>query len=187
MANLLSLFIQGLGYKAIPWGNDTTLSIPLALAAGFGELGRMGLLIKKIHGPRVRLSKVFTALPLEYDTYRPFGVKAFCKTCKKCAKTCPSGAITEGDPTLEGPTISSFSGVEKWYINADKCYIYWGKYKTDCNNNIRSCPFNKPPRLWHDTVGFCIRNLSMFNSLMIWMDDLLGYGRQRKGDFWNHK
>src|SRR4030067_3081705 len=34
VANLLATFIKGLGYRAIPCGNDTALSIPLALAAG---------------------------------------------------------------------------------------------------------------------------------------------------------
>ena len=184
-ANWLSLFIRGLGYQAVPSGNDTALSIPLALASGLGELGRAGLLITKKYGPRVRLCKVFTDLPLEHDTFRPFGVKEFCSSCKKCARTCPSGAISEGFPTLKGPTISSFSGVEKWYINADKCYIYWGKNKTDCANCIRSCPFNKPSGLLHDTVRFCIHNLPIFNTFMIWMDDLLGYGRQSKKEFWS--
>ncbi len=38
LANLVATFIRGLGYQAIPSGNDTALSIPLAIAAGFGEL-----------------------------------------------------------------------------------------------------------------------------------------------------
>ena len=33
VANLLACFIRGLGYRAIPAGNDTALSIPLAMAA----------------------------------------------------------------------------------------------------------------------------------------------------------
>ena len=45
VANLLALFIRGLGYRAIPCGNDTALSVPLAMAAGLGETGRLGFLI----------------------------------------------------------------------------------------------------------------------------------------------
>lgn len=41
-ANLLASFIRGLGFRAIPSGNDTALSIPLAMAAGLGESSRMG-------------------------------------------------------------------------------------------------------------------------------------------------
>ena len=33
-------FVRNLGYNAIPMGNDTALSHPLAVDAGLGELGR---------------------------------------------------------------------------------------------------------------------------------------------------
>ncbi len=52
------------------------------IAASLGEFGRMGLLITEKYGPRVRLCKVFTDLPLAIDRYRPFGVTEFCKTCE---------------------------------------------------------------------------------------------------------
>ncbi len=75
VANSIAIFIRSMGYDAAPSGNDTALSIPLALAAGLGELGRMGLLITPQFGPRIRLCKVFTNMPLAPDTFRPFGVK----------------------------------------------------------------------------------------------------------------
>jgi hypothetical protein len=43
VANSVAAFIRSLGYRAIPSGNDTGLSVPLALAAGLGEWSRMGL------------------------------------------------------------------------------------------------------------------------------------------------
>jgi hypothetical protein len=81
-ADLLACFIRGLGYQAIPCGNDTALSVPLAMAAGLGESSRMGLLITPKFGSRVRICKLFTDLPLESDDYRPFWVHQFCQTCK---------------------------------------------------------------------------------------------------------
>ncbi len=45
VANMVAMFIRGLGYRAIPSGNDTALSVPLAMAAGLGEKSRMGLLV----------------------------------------------------------------------------------------------------------------------------------------------
>ena len=39
---MLAEFIRGLGYNAIPAANDTALSIPLAVDAGLGQLGRHG-------------------------------------------------------------------------------------------------------------------------------------------------
>ena len=177
VANLVATFIRGLGYRAAPSGNDTAPSIPLAMAAGLGELGRMGLLLTENFGPRVRLSKVFTDMPLGYDTYRPFGVEAFCRTCKKCADHCPSQAISHGEKTTEGPSSSNFSGVEKWYINPEKCFMFWVKNWMDCNNCVMVCPFNKPAGRLHDTVRCFIRNFPALNRFMVWMDDLMGYGR----------
>jgi len=187
VANLVATFIRGLGYRAVPSGNDTGPSIPLALAAGLGELGRMGLLITEKYGPRVRICKVFTDLPLKYDDYRPFGVAEFCRTCKKCVRHCPSQAISPGDPTLEGPSISNHSGVRKWYIHPDRCFLFWTRNWMDCNNCVAVCPFNKPPGTIHDTVRFFIRRLPIFNRFMLWMDDLFGYGKpvsQNNKNFW---
>lgn len=185
VANLLATFIRGLGFQAVPSGNDTALSIPLAMAAGLGELGRMGLLVTEQFGPRVRICKVFTDLPLQYDDYRPFGIAEFCNTCKKCAIDCPSQAISYGDPTTEGPSFSNHSGVLKWYINPEKCFLFWTKNWLDCNNCVRVCPFNKPQGILHDAVRAVIRNLPQFNRLFVWMDDILGYGKpMRVKNFW---
>ncbi len=185
VANLLAAFIRGLGYRAVPSGNDTALSIPLAMAAGLGELGRMGLLITEPFGPRVRICKVFTDLPLQYDDCRPFGVAEFCKVCKKCANHCPSQAIPYGDPTMEGPSFSNHSGVLKWYINPEKCFLFWVKNWMDCNNCVKVCPFNKPQGIIHDAVRAIIRRATLFNRLVVWMDDFLGYGKPvRAKNFW---
>jgi epoxyqueuosine reductase len=173
----VATFIRGLGYRAIPSGNDTGPTVPLALAAGLGELGRMGLLITEEFGPRVRLCKVFTDLPLAFDDYRPFGVTEFCKSCKKCAKHCPSRAISNDGPTMQGPSLSNHSGVEKWYIDPEKCFMFWVKNWMDCNNCVRVCPFNKLPGKLHEFVRYSIRNFPVFNRLWLYLDDLVGYGR----------
>lgn len=187
VANQVAAFIRGLGYRAVPSGNDTALSIPLAIAAGLGELGRMGLLLTERYGPRVRICKVFTDMPLAHDTVRPFGVAAFCRTCKKCAQHCPSQAISFEDPTTEGPSISNHSGVRKWYINPEKCFMFWVKNWMDCNNCVMVCPFNKPAGRLHDAVRLCIRRAPALNRAIVWADDLLGYGRfvpHDRKDFW---
>jgi reductive dehalogenase len=187
VANQVAAFIRGLGHRAVPSGNDTALSIPLAMAAGLGELGRMGLLITEKYGPRVRICKVFTDMPLAHDGFRPFGVEAFCRTCKKCAAHCPSRAISFGEPTTSGPSLSSFSGVRKWYINPEQCFMFWVKNWMDCNNCVMVCPFNKPRGRLHDAVRACIRRLPALNRLMVLADDLLGYGRfipQERKNYW---
>jgi reductive dehalogenase len=187
LANLVATFIRGLGFRAIPSGNDTALSVPLAIAAGLGELGRHGLLITEEFGPRVRLCKVFTDLPLQHDDYRPFGVTEFCRTCVKCAARCPSQAIPYGEPTMEGPTSSNHSGVSKWYIDPEKCFLFWVRNWMDCNHCVAFCPFNKPKGRLHDLVRFLIRRFPVFNRLIVRLDDLFGYGKQiptQSKDFW---
>jgi len=66
--------VINLGYRAVATMNDTALAIPYALKAGLGEYGRHGLLITKEFGPRVRIGKIFTDLPLAYDRPTSFGV-----------------------------------------------------------------------------------------------------------------
>lgn len=184
-ANLLAVFIRHLGYRAIPSGNDTALNVPLAMAAGLGEAGRQGLLITKKYGPRVRLCKVFTDLPLIHDRYEPFGVTEFCRVCKKCAIHCPSQAIPEGDMERRGHNISNHDGVLKWYPDYEKCYKFWAKVRTDCANCIRVCAFNKPHGAFHDITRLQIKHMSWLNRVTVWMDDLFGYGKQLKpSEFW---
>lgn len=185
-ANLLAAFIRGLGFRAIPCGNDTALSIPLAMAAGLGEPGRNGLLVTAPYGPRVRLAKVFTDLPLAHDTYRPFGVKEFCRTCRQCARLCPSQAIPAGEPTLRGRSSSNHHGVRRWYIEPEKCFLFWTRNRMDCNHCIMVCPFNKPAGRCHDAARWLIRQAPGLNGALVRLDRWLGYGRRRPAgtDFW---
>jgi len=136
-------FIRNLGYEAIQCGNDTALSIPLSIDAGLGELGRNGLLITPQHGPRVRLCKIFTDLPLEPDKPIEFGVKQFCKKCKLCAKHCEAGAISmDGEPSFRVACRSNNPGAKKWYVNAEACYQFWRENGADCSTCISVCPYN---------------------------------------------
>jgi ferredoxin len=71
-------------------------------------------------GPRVRLFKVFTNLPLVPDKPIDFGVTQFCSGCKKCAEACEVDAISlKGEPDWEPSTRSSSPGALKWYIDAE--------------------------------------------------------------------
>jgi epoxyqueuosine reductase len=178
VAGLLAQFIRGLGYKAIPSGNDTALSIPIAIEAGLGELGRNGLLITEAFGPRVRLCKVFTDMPLVSDEPSYFGVEAFCRTCIKCADDCPSRAISFEEMTIEGPTISNNPGVLKWYIDPEQCFKWWGAHGADCSNCIRVCPFNQEQGWHHDMVRAVVKRTPKLNRLFLWLDGVFRYGRQ---------
>ena len=177
VANLVAAIIRGLGYRAIPCGNDTALSVPLAMEAGLGESSRMGLLVTEAFGPRVRLCKVLTDLPLARDSYRPFGVEAFCRACTKCAARCPSQAIPAGEMSEVGPNVSNQSGCRKWYVDAERCFAFWARNRMDCAVCIRVCPFNKPPGAIHRVVRAAVRRTPVFDRLFARLDDLFGYGR----------
>jgi len=184
ITSALAHFIRTLGYRAIPCGNDTGLSIPIAIDAGLGELGRNGILITRKYGPRVRLAKVLTDLPLISDEPVEFGVAAFCDTCRKCAENCPSQAISHGERTDKALNESNNAGVLKWPIDAEKCFEFWSKNNTCCGNCIRVCPFNKPDTRFHRMIRWHVKNLPQFNSIYKWMDDVCGYGDSIKANEW---
>lgn len=177
-ASMLAQFIRGLGYKAIPSGNDTCLSIPMAIDAGLGELGRNGLIITREFGPRVRIAKVLTDLPLFADEPIEFGVTEFCSNCEKCAEFCPSQAIMYGDRTAERQNMSNAGGVLKWPINAEKCFSFWVRNQGSCCNCIRVCPLNKPQGWLHESLNRLVGNTPWLDRFIVMMDDLLGYGKQ---------
>ena len=180
VASSVAHFIRDLGYKAIPCGNDTALSIPMAIDAGLGELGRHGLLITPCFGPRVRISKVFTDLPLIPDGPIEIGVRKMCETCGKCAETCPGQAISFDEPTTEGLTISNNPGIYKWYINPERCFQFWVRNGGDCANCIRVCVFNKHDNWFHNFIRWQVKNLSFLDEFYLRMDDLFGYGKSIK-------
>lgn len=185
-AGLLAQFIRALGYKAIPQGNDTSCSIPIAIDAGLGELSRSGQLITPEFGPRVRVSKVFTDLPLVPDKPIEFGVWDFCRKCERCAVHCPPQAIMYGEPTEEINNISNREGLLRWPIDAEKCFAFWAAQGGSCANCIRVCPFNKTPGWLHSSVRWGVKHTRWLDSLFVRADDLLGYGKQIQADeYWN--
>ncbi len=172
-------YLTELGWDAVAAGNDMALSIPLAIDAGLGELGRNGILITEKYGPRVRLCKVFTSAPLVTDEPITFGVREFCEVCMKCAHTCPSRSITKGQMTDSGLSPSNNPGVLKWYINPDPCLAFWSANRASCSNCIRSCPFNKRVGWFHNLVRRFIRvRWRWLDKVMVFMDTLCGYGKQ---------
>lgn len=182
VASSLAVFIRELGYKAIPMGNEMALSIPMAIDAGLGELGRNGLLITEKFGPRVRLCKVITDLHLEPDKPVDLGVQAFCETCKICADNCPGRAIKHGERTDKPWNISNNEGVLKWPVDGEKCLGFWVKNGTWCANCVRVCPWNKPHKGWsariHGLVRWVVARTPYFNRLLVKTDKLFGYGKQ---------
>ena len=171
----LAQAIRSLGYVAIPCMNSTALSIPLAIDAGLGELGRLGYLVTPEWGPHVRIDKVLTNLPLKPDKPISFGVTEYCADCGLCAVECPSGAISPDKERSYLPPPSSTPcgnpGALKWYIDGKKCSRWWAESGAPCSNCMNVCPYT------HATLGdgFNGKNPSPD---ALWGLDLTAYGRR---------
>ncbi len=180
VAPSLATYIREMGFHAMPCGNDYAANIPLAIDAGLGELGRNGLLITEKFGPRVRLCKVFTDLPLEVDSPIDIGVQDFCERCQRCAEECPGRALMFGDRTDKAWDASNNINVLKWPVKATDCLSWWNKNHGSCSNCIRVCPYNKPEGWLHSSVRKIVSATPAFDKFFIKMDKVFGYGKQAK-------
>ena len=140
----MATYIRELGWDAVGCGNDTALSIPLAIDAGLGECMRNGLLTTAEYGSRIRICKVFTDMPLVEDQPTPLGISKRCETCRRCVKACPVDAISSDKKTMEALNVSSNPGVLKWPVDGEKCRLFWSINGSSCSNCISACPFTYP-------------------------------------------
>ncbi len=180
----LGEYIRHLGYQAVVCLNDTAISIPLAIEAGLGEYGRMGLLITKEFGPRHRLGKIFTDMPLTSDKPIHFGVKEFCEICHLCAKACPSKAISDVEPSAEQVNMSTIKGVKKWSIDGEACFQTWGNLNSDCSICVRVCPYNQDYTHWWHRAARWLAGTPL-RKLVLMADQWFGYGKRvPPGNWW---
>jgi reductive dehalogenase len=155
-------FIRGLGYDAMyretrGGGNPELNMVPLALDAGIGEFCRTGRVLSPEYGNNMRLKAMTTDLPLQPDKPVSFGVHEFCMACESCAKFCPAGAVPRGEPSDLIPNpVHSNPGFHKWWINAEKCLIFWGinkrKWPSCGGRCIAVCPWAKPMNAFHNSI-----------------------------------
>ena len=164
--------IANLGYSATAnhFRHYDALMVPMAADAGLGEVGRLGYLITKKYGPRVRLSMVTTDLELIEDKPVDIGVEDFCRICKKCAVCCPSKSISHEDMTVT-------NGLLRWKLDAQSCFEYWGKVGTDCNVCMNVCPWSHADTLPHQIIKTLITRNKLSRKLFNLMDDIF-YGKK---------
>jgi len=187
----IAYMLRRLGYNARHAGNDTGLSIPLAVQAGLGEGSRMGMLITEEYGPRVRIAKVYTDLDIAKDKPKTFGVKQFCEVCQVCADSCPSKAISKSPKTTdpENKPINECNnpGVDKWFNDHQKCLQFWKESWSECGVCISVCPYNKP-QMWNHDFAKLITRVPGLNRIARYLDNVFGYGKaydeKLMKDFW---
>ena len=171
----IAAFISNLGYSATAnhLRHYDAILPPLAVDAGLGELGRLGYIMTKELGPRVRLSAVTTDLPLITDKPVDIGAHDFCIICKKCATCCPSRSIPEEDDPHE------HNGTLRWKLNDETCFDYWGKIGSDCNICMKVCPWSHARTFPHRLIVWIIARNKYARRIFTVMDDIF-YGRKPK-------
>jgi len=182
IACILADYIRRLGYPARAHHalNYQVVVPPILLWAGLGEMSRIGdCVLHPFLGPRFKAAVVTTDLPLVPDKPIDFGLQNFCSKCKKCARACPSGALSDGGKEF-------YNGYERWPTDIRKCTTMrvGNQQGSGCGTCIKACPWNKPYAPLHRAVGWMVRRSSWARSMAIRGDDILGYGKATPEDKW---
>ena len=140
LGGIMARQLRNLGYKAKAHTvlDGEVLQPPLLLLSGLGEVSRIGeVILHPFLGPRLKSGVVTTNLALHHDKPIDFGLQNFCNNCQKCARECPSGAITAGPKTM-------FNGYEIWKSDSQKCTSYriTTKGGAMCGRCMKTCPWN---------------------------------------------
>ncbi|WP_400086525.1 reductive dehalogenase [Yoonia sp. R78084] len=140
LGGVLAQHLRNLGYTARVHSvmDEEVLHPPLLLLSGLGEVSRIGeVILNPFLGPRLKSGVVTTNMPMAHDKPIDFGLQKFCDACNKCARECPSGAITAGPKLM-------FNGYEIWKSDSQKCTTYRVSQKNGamCGRCMKTCPWN---------------------------------------------
>ena len=182
IAIVMARYIRGLGYPARAHyaANYQVVVPPILLWAGLGEMSRIGdIVVNPFLGPRFKAAVVTTDLPLVPDKPIDFGLQDFCTKCKKCARECPSQAISDGGMVMH-------NGYEKWPLDVQKCtnMRVGNQNGSGCGTCMKSCPWNKPFTPFHRSIMWTMRHFPFARRFAVWGDDLMGYGKPKPEDKW---
>jgi reductive dehalogenase len=166
--------IRNMGYKAKAHSvmDGDVLQPPLLLLSGLGEVSRIGeVILNPYLGPRLKSGVVTTDLPLAHDKPIDFGLQKFCESCNKCARECPSGAITAGPKLM-------FNGYEIWKSDSQKCATYrvGTKGGAMCGRCMKTCPWNLEGLFAEKPFRWAAMNVPQAAPLLAKLDDAVGNG-----------
>lgn len=145
---------------------------PLVLLSGLGEVSRIGdVVLNPFLGPRLKCGVITTDFPMTTDKPIDFGLQAFCDNCNKCARECPSGAISAGKKVM-------FNGYEQWRSDAEKCtrYRMTNSAGAMCGRCMKTCPWNLEGIFKEAPYRFLATRFPGSASLLTKIDDWLGNG-----------
>ena len=166
--------LRNLGYKAKAHSvmDGEVLQPPLLLLSGLGEVSRIGeVILNPYLGPRLKSGVVTTDLVMDHDKPIDFGLQSFCEACKKCARECPSGAITAGPKLM-------FNGYEIWKSDSQKCATY--RITTlggaMCGRCMKTCPWNLEGVLGDAVFRWAAMKVPGSAPALAKLDDMLNRG-----------
>lgn len=168
VAETIADYVRRLGWEAsAQYGPSfvdrySVLLPPLLLAAGLGEVCRIGIILNPYLGPAFKAAAVLTTMPLEADRPIDFGLQSFCQNCSICAQACPSHAISTADKRL-------YNGYETWKLNTQRCasFNFTNPHGTFCNRCVKSCPWSHPQTWPHNLVRTLVTRLRLAQRLAI--------------------
>jgi len=171
---VVTLHLRRLGF---PSTNHTAadgdvIQPPLVLLAGLGEVSRIGdVVMNPFLGPRLKCGVITTELPMTVDKPIDFGLQTFCGNCNKCARECPSGAISAGPKVM-------FNGYEIWRSDAEKCtrYRMTNIAGSMCGRCMKTCPWNLEGIFKEAPYRFLATRFPASAPLLTRIDDWLGNG-----------
>lgn len=174
LGGILAEQFRRLGYSARVHSvlDGDVLQPPLLLLSGLGEVSRIGeVILNPYLGPRLKSGVVTTDLPMAYDKPIDFGMQHFCESCNKCARECPSGAITAGPKLM-------YNGYEIWKSDAEKCarYRLTNSGGGMCGRCMKTCPWNLEGLFADSAFRWAAMNIPAAAPLLAKLDDALGRG-----------
>ncbi len=174
LGGIIAKQIRRLGYsaKAHTVIDGDVLQPPLLLLSGLGEVSRIGeVILNPFLGPRLKSGVITTDMPLAHDKPIDFGLQSFCESCNKCARECPSGAITAGPKRM-------FNGYEIWKSDSQKCATY--RITTEggamCGRCMKTCPWNLEGLFSERPFRWAAMNVPKLAPALAKLDDALGHG-----------
>lgn len=174
IGGVLAEQIRNLGYTARVHSvmDDEVLHPPLLLLAGLGEVSRIGeVILNPFLGPRLKSGIVTTNMPMSHDKPIDFGLQRFCEACNKCARECPSGAITAGPKKM-------FNGYEIWKSDSQRCTTYRVSQKNGamCGRCMKTCPWNLEGIFAEAPFRWAAMKMPFTAPALAKLDDMLGNG-----------
>ena len=166
--------VRRLGYSARVHSvlDGDVLQPPLLLLSGLGEVSRIGeVILNPFLGPRLKSGSVTTDLPMAPDAPIDFGLQRFCDSCNKCARECPSGAITAGPKVV-------YNGYEIWKSDAEKCarYRITNAAGGMCGRCMKTCPWNLEGLIAEAPLRWAAMHVPAAAPWLAKLDDALGRG-----------